>query len=81
MVFSALDRLHWGLLFHRNDATIRLCKGRSHVTESLWKGIGAAWAGILLGELFVKVDEYYRQVHGIEKKDYSELMEGLMTPK
>jgi hypothetical protein len=30
---------------------------------------------ILLDELLVEVDEYNQQVHGIEKKDYSELVE------
>ena len=29
---------------------------------------------------FSKVDEYNEQVHGIEKKDYSELLERLVTP-
>ena len=28
-----------------------------------------------------KVDEYNKQVHGIEKKDYSELVERLVTLK
>ena len=37
---------------------------------------------ILLHELFVsKVDEYNKQVHGIEKKDYSELVDRLVTLK
>jgi hypothetical protein len=36
---------------------------------------------ILLNELFVEVDECNRQVHGIEKKDYSELVERLVTLK
>jgi hypothetical protein len=32
---------------------------------------------LVLDELFGKVDEYNKQVHGIEKKDYSELVERL----
>ena len=28
-----------------------------------------------------KVDEYNKQVHGIEEKDYSELVERLVSPK
>jgi len=28
-----------------------------------------------------KVDEYNKQVHGLEKKDYSELVERLVTIK
>jgi hypothetical protein len=30
---------------------------------------------------FSKVDKYNKQVHGIEKKDYSELVERLVTLK
>ena len=36
---------------------------------------------VLLDELLVEVDEYNKQVRGSEKKDYSELVERLVTLK
>jgi hypothetical protein len=36
---------------------------------------------ILLDDCSSKVDEYNKQVHGIEKKDYSELVERLVSIK
>ena len=36
---------------------------------------------VLFDELLRKVDEYNKQVHGVEKKDYSELMEKLVSLK
>jgi hypothetical protein len=35
----------------------------------------------MLVELFVEVDEYFRRLCGIEGKDYSELVERLVTLK
>jgi phosphomethylpyrimidine synthase len=51
----------------------------------LWKFLGAYFS--VVGRKFCfmncswKLDEYNKQVHGIEKKDYSELVERLVAIK
>jgi hypothetical protein len=53
--------------------------------EWLWKSFGALYS--MCGPKFCsmnyssKVDEYNKQVRGIEKKDYSELVERLVSIK